>query len=570
MHNKYYLGAISFILLSLSAFSSSQVYAADKLVKPKLVLQITVDQLRGDLLFRYQDRYTKKGFNYLINQGTVYRDAHHTHANTETIVGHVTLATGAPPSGHGLIGNIWYDRDLGHSVYNIEDENYQLLTAGADVDKNTELDPTQKAASTEGRSPKTIAASTFSDELIIATDGQAKVFGVSIKDRGAVSMAGHGGKAIWFSKQSQEFVSSNYYFDKYPQWINDWNAKKIPATYADTAWELMNERSTYTFGEKDDNPWEADFAGYSRVFPHPFGGLDSKYFSTLLTLSPVGDELTSSFAKELIINEKIGQDNVTDYLSLSFSSTDYIGHFFGLSSLETEDNMLRLDRTLSDLFSFIDKNIGLKNTLIVLSADHGAPEIPSYLVEKKLQGKYVTPQDWDDLDQVMAVKKQLGIKEQLVESYHHPYIYLNQKTIQKNKLNLTTVQNLVADSLVSIDDIYHAVSSNKIESNQLPNTKINRAVVNNYFPGRSGDIYIIFKPQEFISDMDGLKVPSVHGSLWTYDTFVPVIFAGKNITPKHIYKRVQTVDVAPTMSAIIGIKAPSASEGKIMTDVFDD
>ncbi|PKH06114.1 alkaline phosphatase family protein [Moritella sp. Urea-trap-13] len=556
-----------FSLLSLLHSPLSLAAKNINIQKPKLILQITVDQLRGDLPFRYQDRFVDNGFNYFINQGTVYRDAHHAHANTETIVGHATLATGAYPSEHGLVGNIWYDRSINNTVYNIEDADYYLLSKDADVDKSTEIDPTQKAANVDGRSPNTISVSTFSDELLIATAGQAKVFGVSIKDRGAVSMAGHGGKALWFSKATQEFVSSNYYYDQYPQWVNDWNAKQLPSSYKNTKWNLLNNRETYSLKDKDDNEWEMDLAGYSKTFPHPLG--ESKYFSTLLTLNPLGDELTVDFAKSLIINENIGKDEITDYLSISLSSTDYIGHFFGVSSLEMEDNLLRLDRTLADLFNFIDKEIGLENTVIVLASDHGSPEAPGYLAEQNLQGKYVTKKQWDESVPVAKVKKSLGIKEPLIKGYYHPYIYLDLDVIAKHKLELADVQNKIADALTSVEDVYATIASNKIVSGQLADTRINRLVSNNYYPGRSGDIYIVFKPQEFINDMDGLKVASTHGSPWTYDTFVPVMLAGKNIPAQHIYRPVETVDLSTTLSAILNIKSPSASQGKILKEIFN-
>jgi predicted AlkP superfamily pyrophosphatase or phosphodiesterase len=558
------------IIASLSFTTAVHAKGNDKssVKKPKLILQITVDQLRGDLPFRYQDRFVENGFNYLLNKGTVYRDAHHGHANTETIVGHVSLATGTHPSGHGLVGNIWYDRQAGTTVYNIEDAKYKLLTKGADIDKETEIDPTQKQANVDGRSPNTIAASTFSDEMLIASNGKAKVFGVSVKDRGAVAMAGHGGKAIWFSKPTQEFVSTDYYYQQYPQWMKAWNSEKIPATYANKKWQLLNKKSSYLFAENDDNAWEADIGGYGKVFPHPFGDLTSPYFSTLLTISPVGDELTADFAKKLIVNEAIGQDDITDYLALSFSSTDYIGHFYGMSSLESEDNLLRLDRTLADLFSFIDKKVGLENTVIVLSADHGGPEAPGYLQEKQLQGQYVTPKAWDEAAPIAKVKKSLGIKEQLISGYHHPYIYLDHAVVAKHKLDLARVQNQIATALLSVKDVYQTVASNRIENGQLSETKLHRAIVNNYYPSRSGDVYIVFKPQDFINDLDGLKVAVVHGSPWSYDTFVPIIFAGMDIPAQHIYQRVETIDVAPTLSAIMKIKMPSASEGKILEAVI--
>ncbi|QBY03084.1 alkaline phosphatase family protein [Thalassotalea sp. HSM 43] len=536
---------------------------------PKLVLQITVDQLRADLPYRYQDRFVKNGFNYLFDNGVVYKDAHHPHANTETIVGHVTLATGATPATHGLIANMWFDRKAQRQVYNIEDDNYVLLSKGASVDKDTEIDPTQKAANVEGRSPTNIIGSTFADELSISTNGKAKVFGVSVKDRGAVSLAGHSGKAFWFSKQAGEFVTSNYYYQAYPSWVEDWNDKGYIKQFAGTQWQLLNKKDTYLFGNDDDKAWEMDMAGYGRTFPHAFGSASSKYFTTLLTVSPVGDEMTVDFAKALVKAEDIGDDDITDYLAISLSATDYIGHFFGASSLESEDNILRLDRTLADLFEFIDEHVGLANTVIVLSADHGGPEVPGYLNEKNIYGEYVPRTDWEQSDEVKAVKKLLRINERLVEAFSPPYIYLDMDTIAKTDFPPAMVQDLLVAELNKREEIFTAIASHKLESGNFPDTPVYQAVFNNHSQGRSGDIYLVFKPHDFINDLEGLTVTATHGSPWNYDTHVPIIFVGKDIAAKNVNRRVETIDLAPTLSALLNIKAPSASEGKVLVEVVD-
>ncbi len=211
------------------------------------------------------------GFRYLMEDGIHYANAHYQHANTETIVGHVSLATGTVPAAHGMVANVWFDRELDRLVYNIEDSRYHLLTAGADVDQKTEIDPTQKAAKVDGRSPNNILTSTLSDEMAIHFAGRSKIFAVSVKDRGAVSLAGHAGKAFWFSKASGEFVTSDYYYDKYPAWVNAWNARKPASSYAGKSWELMHPSSKYLFGDADDRAYETDLAGFGRVFPHAYG-----------------------------------------------------------------------------------------------------------------------------------------------------------------------------------------------------------------------------------------------------------------------------------------------------------
>jgi len=535
---------------------------------PRLILQITVDSLRGDIPTRYYDRLGKNGFHYFWEKGTVYADAHHAHANTETVVGHTTLATGAHPAVHGMVANLWFDRTEGRTFYNIEDNRYRLLTAGGGVDKDAEIDSTQKAAKSDGRSPAAIMVSTFGDELAIHTAGQAKIFAVSVKDRGAVTMAGHAGKAFWFSKASGEFVTSSYYYDAYPDWVTQWNAKKPAANYAGKSWELMREPSSYLFGDADDRSWETDLAGYGRTFPHPFGEAGGKYFTTLLTISPVGDELTLAFAKELITHEQLGADDVPDYLGISFSSTDYVGHIFGPSSLESEDNMLRLDRSLADLLAFVDKHVGLQNTLIVLSSDHGCPEVPGYLNEFGVKAGFVDPGSWDREPAFMALKKQFGIDKQLIESYSQPYLYLNHDVIQERGLDLREVEQAIAEELKRFEGVAQAVSSSELRENDLPDTQINRAVLNNFNPNRSGDIYLVFEPHWFIADFDGLHVSSTHGSPWRYDTFVPIAFAGMQIPARHVYRRVLTVDIVPTLSAFLGVKPPSGAAGVPLLEVY--
>ncbi len=535
---------------------------------PRLVLQITVDQLRADMVERVLGRLEPGGFRLLYEHGAVYTTAHHGHASTETIVGHTTLATGADPSVHGMVGNIWLDRETGLLAYNIEDERYPLLTAGAGVNQDTEIDPTQKAASTQGRSPHAILVSTLSDELALFTDGRSKIFGVSVKDRGAVSMAGHAGKAFWFSKAAGEFVTSSYYYDTYPDWVEEWNAQRLAAAYGDTAWELLHDRTNYLFGEKDDMPWETDFPGYGRVFPHPFGDTDGRSFTTLLTLSPVGDQLTLDFAKDVVRNEKLGTDDVPDYLSISFSSTDYVGHVFGPSSLESEDCLFRLDRVLANLFAFIDDAVGLDRTVVVLSADHGAAEVPGRLAQFGIDAEYFEPLEIDRQAAIEALKKRFGIGEELVAGFHHPYLYLNQEVIAKKELDPGEVARAVANQLNAFKGVTLALPSVDLREGRVPDTALVRSIMRSYNPKRSGDIYLVLDPHWFINDFDGLTVAASHGSPWRYDSYVPVVFMGPGIKAARYVRPVETIDVAPTLARLLRIKAPSGARGAPLIEVF--
>ena len=553
------------MLVVLALFTSAN--AADK---PRLILQITVDQLRGDLPTRYYDRLGEGGFRYLWESGIVYRNAHHAHANTETIVGHATLATGAHPSVHGMIGNLWFDREAGFTTYNVEDSNYSLLTKGASVDANTEIDPTQRAARSEGRSPAAILVTTFSDELRSNTGGKAKVIGVSVKDRGAISMAGHTGTAYWFSKASGEFVTSTYYLDSYPEWVNAFNASKPAQQFAGTEWQLLHDQESYLFGASDDRDWETDVGGFGRVFPHSYGDGSSKYFTTWLTLSPPGDKLVLDFAKQALVKEQLGQDAVTDYLSVSFSATDYVGHIFGPSSLEAEDNILRLDRTLADLIAFVDKEVGLEDTLIVLSADHGGPDTPGYLNSLNIPAGYVDPDSWDKAAAIARIKEAFKIDGDLIAAYDHPYVYFSNAVKNNRKIDQESLEAAVVEELSKFHGVSLAVSSSALRRGNLPDTELYRAVVNNFNSKRSGEVFIVFEPNWFINDMEGLTVASTHGSPWSYDTYVPIVFAGAGLTARSVYRSVQTVDIAATLSAYMGIKPPSGSAGTPLAEVLAD
>ncbi len=550
-----------FTMVSMNTWADSQ---------PKLILQITVDALRGDFPTRYQHVLGEGGFRYLLNNGIVYKNAHYQHGNTETIVGHVSLATGAVPATHGMVGNVWFDHEQNRLVYNIEDADYKLLSANAGVDKDAEIDTTQKAAKVDGRSPSNILSSTFSDEMSTHYAGASKIFSVSIKDRGAVSMAGQTGKAFWFSKANGEFVTSDYYYDAYPEWVSEWNSTKPIMAYSEKQWNLTLPVEKYIFGKMNDRDYVTKLPGFGQSFPHAYGSSEDKYFTTLLTTSPAGDELTLNFAKTLVEQERLGQGNVPDYLAISFSSTDYVGHLFGASSLESEDNFARLDRTLAKLFSYIDSKIGLENTLIVLSSDHGQPEVPGYLNELGI--KNAKHFDMDSLDKtpiIAAIKKRFGIEDGLVEAFFQPYVYLNQAMLKDKGINADEVAQLIAEELMQVKGIAYAIPSADLSTTNLADKIVKQAIQNSFHPKRSGDIYIVFEPNVFISDFDGLDVASVHGSPWRYDSFVPVIFAGAGLSGAKVNHSITPYDIAPTLSAFIGAKPPSGSIGTPLLEVLD-
>ncbi|MDH3809546.1 MAG: alkaline phosphatase family protein, partial [Desulfuromonadales bacterium] len=438
---------------------------------PRLVLQITVDQLRGDLPGRYADRLTDGGFRYLMEEGTWYIDAHYRHANTETAVGHATLATGADPSRHGIVANDWINQKTGAFVYNTEDDRHHIIG--------------REPKAHEGVSPRNLAASTFGDELVVYNGGRSRAFSVSVKDRGAILPGGHAGKAFWFSKSSGNFVTSTYYYTDYPAWVKQWNAAKPADAFKGKSWELLKDRSTYVHGHMDNRPYEADLKPLGRVFPHSLGG-DSKYFYLFLTLTPIGDMLTLDFAKTLVENEKLGQNDTgaPDYLQISFSSTDYIGHLFGPSSLETEDNILRLDRTLAELFRFVDEKVGLNHTLIVLSADHGAPEAPEYMATLGLYtGRFAF--DWFKTEGPLtaSLQKKFG-RDDLIAGHSHPYLYLNLEAIASAGLDLADVELFVADELMKIPGIAYAMTRGDLLAGRITESPVQNQIRRSFHPTR--------------------------------------------------------------------------------------
>ena len=564
-------GTILLILLvSVSACAPLQAQLPAETQPPRLVLQVTVDQLRGDLPALVMDRLAPGGFRYLAEQGMWYANAHQAHANTETIVGHVTLATGAYPSRHGMVGNVWYDAEDDRLRYNIEDADYHATGGVGARDLDSEVDRSQ-VSRTDGRSPRTVVTTTFSDELALFYGDEAKIFAVSGKDRGAVSMAGHAGKAFWYTTKDGSFASSTYYYDAFPQWVDDWNAQKKADAYYGKHWELSRDIAGYRYGTQDDRPYEnpADL-GFGRVFPHAYGDKGNRYYYTLLMASPVVDELTVDFAKALIRNEGLGRDKIPDYLAVGLSSTDYVGHTFGPASLETEDNLLRLDRTLADLFAFVDETVGLENTLIVLSADHGAPEAPEYIAEKGLNAGRINLDtlDYSELD--AELEQRFGIGKEIIKMTFHPYVYLDRALIEKKGLDLAEVSRVVARGLIEFDGIGYAIPSADLAAGRVPDSApIVRQVLRNFNPKRSGDVYIIYEPH-WVPTATGDVAIVNHGSPWRYDTFVPIVFAGNGLGARRIDRPVETVDVAATLSAYMKIKPPSGSVGRPLAEILSN
>jgi predicted AlkP superfamily pyrophosphatase or phosphodiesterase len=549
---------LSFAFNPAEAFEmsdSASISNSTKFGKPKLVVQITIDQLRGDMPMRYKDRLGDGGFKYLLERGTHYINAHFQHADTETPIGHAALFTGTYPAHNGIVAGNWFDKDKGQIIYNIEDDRYPII--GMEPEKG------------KGRSPANLLSSTIGDELVLSNNGQSRVFSVSVKDRGAVIPGGHTGKAFWFSKRTGAFESSTYYYKDYPDWVKEWNAENRADEYREKSWELLNDISTYIFGEMDDRPYEQDYFGMGRTFSHPFPS-DSPYFYAALSLTPPGDELVLDFTKTLIEQEKLGKGAATDFLAVSFSSTDYIGHIWGPSSLEAEDNILRVDRNLADLFNFIDDHVGLDQTLIILAADHGMCEAPEFMSSLGFEVGRLTSATIAKGTVREAVKARLGTSVEVIRMYEHPYIYLDEEAVAKSGHSIEEAERAVAEEAVKIPGIHSAITRTDLIQGTFAPTPLNQKILNNFHPKRSGSVHVIAEQfWYFAYEMDDVtELAAIHGSPWKYDTYVPLFFVGHGIPAQRIARAVTPYDIAATLAAYLEIKPPSGSVGKPLTEVL--
>jgi len=536
------------MIFFLAFSSSSDAVAQTAHKKPKLIVQITIDQMRGDFPMRYKDRLGKGGFRYLMEKGIHYTNAHFQHADTETPIGHSALFTGTYPAYNGIVAGNWYDVDKGRIIYNCEDDRYPIVG--------------KKSARGKGRAPTNLLSSTIGDELVISNNGQSRMFSVSIKDRGAILPGGHTGKAFWYSKSDGSFVSSTYYYKEYPEWVKQWNAKKLADKYKDRSWELLHDASTYVFGKEDNRPFEIDTFDLGITFPHQTKG-DSKYFYASLIVTPFGDELTADFAKTLIKTEKLGQGKQTDFIAISFSVTDYIGHFFGPSSLEAEDNILRVDRLLANLFKFIDDQVGLDQTLIIVSADHGMCEAPEYMESLGFEVGRLTSETITKGIVRKGLTARLGVSGDVIRLYEHPYIYLNEDEIRKTKYSVAEIETAVAEEIVKIPGLIGAVTRTNLLKGSFAPTPVNQKILNNFHLKRSGHIHVIADQfWYFYYQMEpASKVAATHGSPWTYDSYVPIFFAGYDIPAQRIARSVTPYDIAATIATCLEIKMPSGSVG---------
>lgn len=525
---------------SPAAFAAAASNASDQ--RPRLVLQLTVDQLRGDALQRYRDRLSANGgFQLLKKRSIYYTNAHYLTANTMTASGHAVLVTGADTAQHGMPGNDWYDSATGKPVYCTDDARFTAVG--------------EPAKSSNAMSPANLTSTTLGDELVSATGGRSRAFAIAGKDRSAIIPGGYRGKALWFSSATGGIVTTSYYYNALPSWVSAWNDRRLYQRYQGKEWTTLAPLATYVNAAGADNPYAHASATLGRKFPHPLSGKSDTDLIKALRFTPFLDELTVDFARALIAEEKVGQGSATDYLSISFSSTDYVGHMFGPNSVEAEDNFRRLDATLGQLLAFIDQTIGLDRTLIVLSADHGADDIPEERSALGFDAGRFRPEEVRTQLNT-ALKKRFGIAEDLIAALVVPGIYLDHAKIAALKLDPATVASALADAARTAPGIAFAFTRAELLSGVGNGSALFAQVQRAFHPTRSGDVTLVQK-QFWYFDDEPDTYASMHGSPYSYDTYVPILLAVPGLKPGISNAAVSPAQIAPTLASLLGIKPPS-------------
>ncbi len=537
---------IVLIVFCCAFISTAQVVAISPPTKdnskPKLVVGIVIDQMRYDYIYRFWDKFGNDGFKKLVNQGYFCKNTNFNYVPTYTGPGHASIYTGTTPSVHGIIANDWYDKNTGKNMYCAQDNAVQGVGT---------------AASEGMRSPKNMQTTTITDELKISSNMKSKVIGIALKDRSAILPAGHvANAAYWFDGSVGGFISSTYYMNSLPAYVQEFNKKELPKKYLSQPWNTLLPIEQYTESVADDNKYEFIFKGEKKsVFPHDLPNLFEKNGGLgMIRSTPFGNSLTKDFAIEIIKNENLGKGVATDFIAISFSSPDYIGHLYGPNSVEQEDNYLRLDKDLAELIKFIETQVGKNNALIFLTADHAAPEVPAYLIDLKIPAGYV-----DENKMLSDLKKYLftNYGDTLVLSYSNQQVFLNQKTIETKKLVLQQVQDDVVSFIQKMENVSEVLSATTLNNNQF--TEGSRYLMQKGFNAkRSGDVLVNYAP----AYMDYPHYGTTHGSPYSYDTHVPLIFYGWNVKQGSTTEQIYITDIAATLAMMLNIQFPNGCTGK--------
>ncbi|MBC6608597.1 alkaline phosphatase family protein [Hymenobacter sp. BT188] len=564
------------LFLLLAAVLAAPTFAQKKgkpLDRPKLIVGIVVDQMRYDYLYRYWEKYGNGGFKRLLGEGFSYENTHYNYVPTYTGPGHASIYTGTTPSVHGIVGNNWYVREAGRATYVTEDKTVQSVGGTTEAGQ---------------QSPRHMLTSTITDELRLATNFQAKVIGISMKDRGSILPAGHSATgAYWYDGVNGAFITSTFYQNSLPEWVAKFNSRNLPAQYLDKPWTTLLPIAQYTESTADDVPWESTFRGEAKpVFPHDLPTLSAAPTAQtntalqtagekppvaagrnldLIRSTPFGNTLSLDFAMEAIRAEQLGQRGITDFLALSFSSPDYVGHQFGPNSIEAEDTYLRLDLEIKRLLEYLDKTVGKGNALIFLSADHGAAHSPDFLRNHRIPAGSVGPRIMRDSVQRDLVRRHGA--GNWVLAYDNQQIYLNRPLIAERKQNLRQFQDEVADIVLNFAGVTRAITSDDLQKSHWESGML-MYLENGFFPKRSGDVLVVLEPGWLESYAYPVNKGTTHGSSGNYDTHVPLVFWGWHVRHGESRAPAAITDIAPTIASWLHIQEPDGCTGKPLVEVL--
>ena len=544
----------SFIFLFNLVFSSQA--QSIKKDQPKLVVGIVIDQMRQEYLYRFEGKFGEGGFKRLMKEGFMLKNAHYNYAPTCTGPGHASIYTGATPSIHGIIGNEWYDKELKKKVNCVEDGKQKPI--GSDVGKGD-------------ISPWRLLSSTITDELELATQRRAKVIGISMKDRGAVLPAGHTPDgAYWYDGKTGKFITSTYYKAALPLWVDQFNELNLADKYLNQEWKTILPIDQYVESGPDDTPYETKFAGKEQVtFPYNLKELRKLNGNfDLIKKTPFANDLLTDLAKATLLAEAMGKDEWTDFLTVSYSATDVLGHADGPNSIEIEDMYIRLDKNMEDLLNYLDKEIGSDKYTVFLTSDHGVADIPQYLKDLKIPAGKLNMANLEVKVNDFLQRYYPGKK--VIESISNEQVFLNQELFtgdpKSSGIDLLIATELISKFLISIDGIAEVYTEGLIRQGSYSEGGGKGMVIRGFHTKRSGDL--AFSLQSGWTDESESKGTG-HGSSYTYDTHVPVLFYGVGIKKGSSSHYHTITDIAPTLSVLLKIKFPSGCTGQPIVELLD-
>lgn len=537
---------LALLTISLANAQKAEKNKTQELKRPKLVVGIVIDQMKTEYLYRFADDFTEHGFKRLLREGFMFHNMHYNYMPTFTGPGHASVYTGTTPAVHGIVGNEWFNKALGKEVYCTDDASVTMVGDGV---------------GNEGlMSPKLLQATTITDELRLATNFKGKVIGMSIKDRGAILPAGHfANGAFWYSKTGS-FISSTFYGENLPAWVVKFNNEKNYEKYANKGWDLLRSKDVYNESLPDDNPYEGKLNKKQAFFPYNLAEMTKPGDAGILRNSPHGNALLADFAMRAIEAEQLGKDNETDFLTVSFSSTDYIGHTFGPRSIELQDTYLRLDETMGNFLNYLDATVGKDNYLLFITADHAGAENVNHLKDNKYD---VENNSEKNIEQSIAEFLKTTFGDDLLLNYSNYNVFLDKVKIKAKGLELAKVKEALKEFLYTQKQVKRVYDESEIIAGSASDIYLN-FVSKGYDPSQNGELIVIDKP----AYMQYIGTGTSHGSPYTYDTHVPCLFYGWNIKKGESYDKKEITQIAPTLAFKLKISLPNGTEAKVMPEVL--